>query len=436
VASYGPVEMVRTPWGDAGTLRDRKLQPGRRLPAEEVARNQRERLFAALVAVVAEKGYEATRVEDLLELSGVSRSAFYAHFSDKEECLLAALHAFVGPTVGAIFAGSGPPPDEVHARQAFDAFIDLIVEQAAAARMCLVEIYAAGPRAIEEIDRTTDGVQAFLSATLEQVPGREGMPAEIVRAMVGGVRKVIHSRLYRHEEAELIELTQQMWDWCAAYEPPPGALRRPRGHASRNGASANGYDPADRILRALAAVVAEKGYPAMTIGDIAARASISLSTFYANFADKEEAMLAAVDTGSSQMLATTLPAFRRAPDWPHAVRGAFGAMFAFCAAEPEYTTLGAVDVYAAGRRALEQRDEVMKTMEALLIPGFELKPDVSPIAAEAIGGAIYSMIYDQVKRGGAERMQEIAPLAAYVTLAPFIGAEEACAVANGDGRGR
>ena len=61
---------VRTPWGDAGTLRERKLRPGQRLPPEEVARNQRERLFAALVAVVAEKGYEATRVADLLDLSG------------------------------------------------------------------------------------------------------------------------------------------------------------------------------------------------------------------------------------------------------------------------------------------------------------------------------------------------------------------------------
>jgi AcrR family transcriptional regulator len=261
------------------------------------------------------------------------------------------------------------------------------------------------------------------------------MPPEIVRAMVGGIRKVIHSRLYRHEEGELVELVPQMWAWLAAYTTPPEALRRPRGRPAHNG-GAPGYDPVERILRALAAVVAEKGYPAMTIGDIAARASISLSTFYANFADKEEAMLAAVDSGSAQMLATTLPAFRRAPDWPHAVRGAYGAMFAFCAAEPEYTTLGAVDVYAAGRRALEQRDQVMTTMEALLVPGFELKPDVTPIAAEAIGGAIYSMIYDQVKRGGAESMQEIAPLATYVTLAPFIGAEEACAVANSDGRGR
>jgi AcrR family transcriptional regulator len=262
------------------------------------------------------------------------------------------------------------------------------------------------------------------------------MPPAIVRAMVGGLRKVIHTRLYRNEEEELTELIPQMWDWIAAYMPPPTPLRRPRNRPADNGGPPAGYDPADRILRALASVVAEKGYPAMTIGDIAARASISLSTFYANFADKEEAMLAAVDSGSSQMLATTLPAFRRAPDWPHAVRGAFGAMFAFCAAEPDYTTLGAVDVYAAGRRALEQRDQVMASMEALLVPGFERQPDASPLAAEAIGGAIYSMISDQIANGGAESMQEIAPLATYVTLAPFVGPDEACAVANSDGRGR
>jgi AcrR family transcriptional regulator len=428
--------MVRTPWGDAETLRDRKLQPGRRLPAEEVARNQRERLFAALVAVIAERGYEGTRVEDLLELSGVSRSAFYAHFSDKEECLVAALQDFVGPTVGGIFAENGYPPDEARAREAFEAFVNLIVEQGAAARMCLVEIYAAGPRAVEEIDRTTDHIQAFIAAALERVPGREDMPAEIVRAMVGGLRKVIHNRLYRHQEEALTELVPQMWSWLAAYTPPPHPLRRPRNRSAQNGGPPSGYDAAERILRALAAVVAEKGYPAMTIGDIAAKASISLSTFYANFADKEEAMLAAFDSGSAQMLATTLPAFRRAPDWPHAVRGAFGSMFAFCAAEPEYTTLGAVDVYAAGRKALEQRDQVMTTLEALLAPGFERNPEASPIAAEAIGGAIYSMVYDQVKRGGAESMQEIAPLATYVTLAPFVGPEEACEIANGDGRGR
>lgn len=428
--------MVRTPWGDADTLRDRKLRPGQRLPAKEVARNQRERLFAALVAIVAEKGYEATRVEDLLDLSGVSRSAFYEHFADKEGCLLAAVNAFLEPTVREIVEDGERPHGEERARRVLDSLLARIVEQPAAARMCFVEIFAAGPRATESVDRAIDTFQAFVAATYERMPGREGMPPEIVRAVVGGLRKVMHTRLYRGEEAELLELAPQMWDWAVSYPAPPQPLRRPRARVLPKPNRLEGYDQAERILRALAAVVAEKGYPAMTVGDIAGQASISLSTFYAHFADKEEAMLAAVDSGSAQMLATTLPAFRRAPDWPHAVRGAFGSMFAFCAAEPEYTTLGAVDVYAAGKRALEQRDRVMEGMEALLVPGFERQPDAPQIAAEAIGGAIYSMIYDQIKQCGTSSIPEIAPLATYVTLAPFVGAEEACAVANGDGRGR
>src|SRR5262245_21237593 len=112
MAGYGLVATMRTQWGNAEKLRDRKLRPGQRLPAEEVALNQRERLFAALVAVVAEKGYEATRVEDLLDLSGVSRSAFYEHFNDKQDCLLAAVNAFLEPTVSEIVEDSGRPHGE------------------------------------------------------------------------------------------------------------------------------------------------------------------------------------------------------------------------------------------------------------------------------------------------------------------------------------
>ena len=77
------------------------------MPREEADRNQRERLFAATVAMVAEKGYEATTVADLVELSGVSRSAFYRHFEDKQECFLAAAEALIEPTLG----GHGARPE-------------------------------------------------------------------------------------------------------------------------------------------------------------------------------------------------------------------------------------------------------------------------------------------------------------------------------------
>src|SRR3954454_10306657 len=107
---YVPLTMVRTPWGNAAELRDRKLRPGRGTPREEAERNQRERLFAAMVATVAEKGYEATTVADLVKLSGVSRSAFYRHFEDKQACFLAAIEALVEPTFDRLAGDETAPP--------------------------------------------------------------------------------------------------------------------------------------------------------------------------------------------------------------------------------------------------------------------------------------------------------------------------------------
>ena len=112
---------------------------------------------------------------------------------------------------------------------------------------------------------------------------------------------------------------------------------------------------------------------------------------------EEEAFLAALDSGSAQMLGLVLPAFRRAKTWEESVRAAYEAMFSFGIEEPEYTQLGAVEMYTVGRRALQTRDTVMEGLEALLAPGFELAPTVPPIYAELIGGAIYALIHDQVK---------------------------------------
>src|ERR1700759_899626 len=135
--------MLVTPWGDAETLRDRRLPPGRSGDREAAKREQRERLFAALVANCAEKGYEATSVEDLLRTSGVSRATFYEQFDDKLDCFKAAQEEMVATAIAAVAAeleGDGDADDRP--RRALEAFVRLIVQQPAAARMCLVESYA------------------------------------------------------------------------------------------------------------------------------------------------------------------------------------------------------------------------------------------------------------------------------------------------------
>ena len=425
--------MVSTPWGDATQLRERKLRPGRGTPREEAERNQRERLFAAMVATVAEKGYEATTIADIVELSGVSRRAFYRHFADKKECFLTAAEALVVPSMEAVKRAEHSASPEDRMREAIEGLLELIASQPAASKMCFVEIYAAGPEGVEVVDRTLEAFERFVADLFEEIPDRRGMPAWMLRAMIGGLQKVIHKRLYRNEEKELIELAPQIFEWWLSYPPPPGELRITRRRTGktlsfeeRQAAS----NPPERVLRALAAEVAEKGYPEVTVAEVVERAATSQRTFYEHFANREDALIAALDSGSALMLGKTLPAFRRAPDWQHAVRRAYDAMFAFGIEEPEYSKLGAVEMYAAGKRALQTRDTIMEGLEALLAPGYEIAPETPAIAAEAIGGAIYALVYDQVKTKGPASLPELVPMATYMTLAPFIGAEEAFELAT------
>jgi AcrR family transcriptional regulator len=426
--------MVRTPWGDAAELRQRRLPPGRGTPRKKAEENQRERLFAAMVATVDAKGYEATTVADLVELSGVSRSAFYRHFEDKQACFIAAVEAIIEPTLKRLWADETAPPGMERARQAFESVIGAIVEQPAAAKMCVVEIYAAGEEGAALVDRIMESSTDLAAALLEQVPEREGMPRELVRAIVGGVQKAIHKRLYRGQEEELLDLVPQLWEWIFCYPVPPGPLKATR----RRTVKALSFEERqkhatapERLLRALAAVVADKGYPDTTVAEVVERASTSQRTFYEHFKNKEDAIVAALDSGSAHMLAAALPAFRRAPDWPHAVHDTQEAMFRWGAEEPEYARMGGKEMYAAGKRALDQREVVTEGMEGLLAPGYELKPETPPVAAEAIGGALYSLLYDHVNKKGPETLPDLVPTLVYVTLAPFLGRDEAYEVAVG-----
>jgi AcrR family transcriptional regulator len=423
------VVTVSTPWGAASELRDRRLYPGGGTPPEEVARNQRERLFGAIFAVVSEKGYEATTVADVLALSGVSRSAFYKHFASKSECLTTGAAELLEPALRALGAArSGERrPEEI-----FAGFFRLLSAEPAAARVCFVELHAAGAEGEEVADRAFEALVAEVEAVPGGLPGGGAGP-ELVRALLGGVRKLIHTRLGRGEGDRLAELAPDVWRWLASIAPPPGALESPRRQRPAPGARFAGYTPAERIARAVAAVVAEQGYPETSTDDIAARAAISLSTFYAHFADKRDAVLGALEMSGAQITALAVPAARRAANWEEGVRALYEAICAYLAAEPEMARLTTVGVYGAGPRACGRRDRVIDSLTEMLAPGFGENPEAPPVSAEAIGATVYAMMRDQVRRESPENLGAIVPLATYVTLVGFVGPERALAVANGRG---
>jgi AcrR family transcriptional regulator len=114
-----------------------------------------------MAEVMAEKGYVATSVADVLQRSGVSRQSFYQVFDSKLDCFMAAfdvardllvqhLLEMIGadedgrPTVGT--GAAGDPMDRFE--QGFTAYLEALAIELPYTRLFLVEVYAAGPEAI------------------------------------------------------------------------------------------------------------------------------------------------------------------------------------------------------------------------------------------------------------------------------------------------
>src|SRR5262249_44837799 len=227
---------------------------------------------------------------------------------------------------------------------------------------------------------------------------------------------------------------EPLWEWAISYPAPTVPLRlrgrRPKLPPPGTTPPYALVDPAERIIRGFAAAVAQKGYRSTTIADISARASISQRTLYEHFENKMEVLMAALDSSGMQLMAAVMPAVRRSPGWPESVRAVTTATTRFFAAEPDFARLRQVEVYAAGTAAIAARDEIGAQILREAAGDAELA-DIHPIAQQAIVGAVYSVYYEWITNRGTDSLPELAPLLAYVILAPFIGAERAGEVAVG-----
>jgi AcrR family transcriptional regulator len=422
-----------TPWGSADQLRSRQLRPGPGNDPAAVARNQRERLYGATVATVAEHGYESTRVADILEVAGVSRSAFYRYFDNKLECFLATLDAIsdlaAGP-MAAVYGSVDGRPWQERLESVFEGIVRLILAQPAAARVWFVEIYAAGSQAIDRMERLGDRLETIAIEAVGETRHHPGLPPEGARAMLGGLRQIVHSRLRHDREEELLKLVPDLVEWALSYEAPSARLRRPRKPPALPVPTPDPDEQRRRIVSSTIALIVEQGYQAMTITEISQRASVSLTTFYNHFASKQEAFMAAVDEAERQVFEVTLPVYQRAPDWPHAARDVIHAFFAFNATHPEMSRLGGLQIFSGGADGLDRHEAATARFGTAISGGYDLSPGTSPIVREAISGSLAALIYQQIQRRGPERLYEVAGIASFLALTPFIGPDKACALAN------
>src|SRR5271165_4306287 len=90
----------------AAVQRYRRLPKGTHgLDPELVREDQRKRLRAAMVELIAAKGYRSVRISDLAKLAHVSPPTLYELYSDKEQLFLASYEELAGRVAQAVLRG-------------------------------------------------------------------------------------------------------------------------------------------------------------------------------------------------------------------------------------------------------------------------------------------------------------------------------------------
>ena len=192
----------------------RRLPRGpHQLAREEVLASQRARMLEAMAHAVAAKGYAATTVADVVGGAGVSRKTFYEHFHDKEDCFLAAFDAGVQILVDTVERATLEAEGEWrhHIRAGVRAYLGALAAVPDFARTFLIEVLAAGPRALErraEVHARFAKLLRTLHETYradhpDELPE---LPDEVFLAVVGAVNELVSDRVRKGRTAELVEL--------------------------------------------------------------------------------------------------------------------------------------------------------------------------------------------------------------------------------------
>jgi AcrR family transcriptional regulator len=169
-----------------------------------VAANQRERILAAVAQATAELGYAEMSVEAITTRAGVSRRTFYEHFGNKEDAFLAAYDAAVRAVVRHVRrAYFQETTAQARLRAGIRAFLHFLASDPELARMCIVEVLAAGPRAMARRNETMRMFAKIIEDNIHELVPSCQRPALTAETLVGAIHEVVFSRILADRTGEL-----------------------------------------------------------------------------------------------------------------------------------------------------------------------------------------------------------------------------------------
>jgi len=413
-----------------------------------------------------------TSIEMVVARAGLDRPAFDRHFRGKYDSFLSVWQEMNEECMHSVMRAYDSErdwPDRLRA-VAREVVGSLCHEPNRAS--FAVEVLAAGDAARARRDMTMRVLASLIDAGRKEMDDPESVPHTTAEALAGSAYGQVYAKVVRGDTDELPKLIPQLMS--AAVMPYLG-VEAALEELSRSSNSSDRYrrsvaaDPADspveqveeyppelarlppgrhglprefvahnqreRLIAGLAEAIAENGYAGTTIAHITRHAAVSRRTFYEHFASKDECFVAAYDTVMAELRERVGQAFEEEADWPHAVKAGIGAMLGFLAAEPNLARLCMVEALVAGPVVVERYDSAIQSFVPYFQTGREGRsPEVlarlSPTTEEALVGGMMSLISRRIIAGKAAELETLLPDLVEFTLTPYLGSDEAVAVAR------
>lgn len=410
-----------------------KLKPGPGKSSKAVFANQRARLFGAMVALTADRGFEDVTVRGLAGLAGISTGTFYRHFPNAEHCFGHACEWLVRSSLRrATVAQRGCADWEAGVRAALQSILDDLSRHPRAARIVLVESCSLLP----ELQAGLDEEVAAFGRLLDGDPASESavIPDPIHCGIVVGVTRVARTRMLLGELECLPGDGPELADWIIAlcrmpaidWEGPNEPVTRTPESETRlqeDLRRAIGGSPGDedgRVLAAVAKLSIADGYAELTMPRIRAEAGVTRRYLDGRFACAEGCFLATIEAIGTHAAFRAAQAARPADDWTAGVEAAIRCLCEEIASNPSLAHLVFAEVLAPGRQGLLCRERLITLAAAGLRAALPAGQRPSQLVAEASSAALWDVVRADVAARRPGAAPRLAPILLNVALIPAV----------------
>lgn len=434
-----------------------------KLTREQVDADQRARLIESMILETADHGFAASTVAQLITRAQVSRKTFYAHFSSREELLLAAFNTASTWTLEQTEKASKRTGGSTRRLEAaIRKLARCAAESPGAIELCAIEIAAANHTGFAQRQVLMDSTGELIEDCLTTEHQPAALPPHLSATVAGAIHRILDARLRAGQTEALTTTGLELARWVRSYHPAPATLLAPDHTSNRptwptdngfyggrapgtlaltptdykapTGRQSRGYlahTYRERILDAVAQLTAEHGYTELTAQSIAAAADVPERAFLAQFSGKDDAFSTAVELGHTKAQAVVARARENAPTWRIGVQNAVTGLLDFLASEPLYTNMAFIAAPLAGPKMATRHNEQALNYAQLLFHGAPQRRRPPAITAEAISHGLFELAYAYAANDRVAQLPTTAVQSTYLALAPYLGVADAARYATG-----